>query len=173
MGSLQQALPHPVDAETEAAILELLRRKVTGAVSLFVQTVRAAEELYGPEAPARIRQRMLERTLESAAARGVSAAERSPRAYCAAMDVSCRGSHEWVKLEDSETRQAYRYTRCLWAEAFRALDAADLGLWVCESDGPAVAAYDPRIRFQRSRTLMAGDDCCDHVYWCDDDAREG
>ena len=167
MGSLQQALPHPVDGETEEAFRELLRRKMMGAVAMYVEAVRAAEEAYGPDAVERIRQHMRQKAVAGAAARGAQSQDNSVRAYCQAMDVACRGSHEWVKLEDTGTRQAYRYTRCLWADVFRALGAEDIGLWICEGDGPAVEAYNSRIRFRRTQTLMEGDECCDHVY-CED-----
>ncbi len=164
MGTLQELLPQPVDEATERAIDELLRRKMAGAVGLFVEAVRAAQELYGPDAAERIRERMLANSVAGAAERGAQAADNSVRAYCAAMDRACLASHEWTKLEDTDTRQAYRYTRCLWAEVFRALGAEDLGLWICRGDGPAVEAFNPRIRFRRTQTLMEGADCCDHVY---------
>lgn len=172
MGTVQDLLPQPVDQATERAIDELLRRKVTEAVSLFVLAVRAAQAVYGPEAAERMRAQMLQTRIAAAAERGAAAEDRSLRGYCQAMDRGCLGSHEWQKVEDSDSRQEYRYTRCLWAEAYRALGAADLGLWICESDGPVVSAFNPRIRFQRTRTLMAGDECCDHVYYHADEAAE-
>lgn len=173
MGTVQQLLPQPVDEATERAFDELLQRKLAGAVGLFVQAVRAAQELYGPDAAERIRAQMLQKWVAAAVARGEQSEDRSVRAYCAAMDLGCRGSHEWEKLEDGEERQAYRYTRCLWADVFRAQGAEDLGLWICRSDGPVAAAFNPRIRFQRTQTLMEGDECCDHVYCCEDGAGEG
>ena len=164
MSTLQRLFSQPVDSETEEAILQLLHAKTASAVAMFVQAVRAAEAIYGPEAPERLRQWMLERAVARAAERGAGPGGNSLRAYCEAMDRGCRGSHEWEKLEDSDHRQAYRYTRCLWADIYRALGAEDIGLWICQADGPVVAAYNPRIRFQRTQTLMAGDACCDHAY---------
>lgn len=168
MGTLQELLPQPVDGATERAFDELLQRKVAGAVGLFVGAVRAAQELYGPEAADRIREHMLAKSVAKAAEDGAKAADNGMRAYCEAMDRGCRGSHEWVKLEDTDTRQAYRYTRCLWADVFRALGAEELGLWICQSDGPAAAAFNRRLRFHRTQTLMEGAGCCDHVYEYDD-----
>ena len=51
----------------------------------------------------------------------------------------------------------------MWADIFRSLGAEDIGLWICEGDGPAAAAFNPAIRLKRTKTLMEGDDCCDHV----------
>ncbi len=168
MSSLQELMTQKLEPDTEDAIQELLRRKVTETASLYVEAVRAAEEAYGPEAKEIIRQRLLERTVRSSRTRGEAAADNSLCVFCYALEAACRGSHEWAKLEDSDSRQAYRFTRCLWAEVFRELGAADIGLWICQGDGPAAAAFNPDIRFKRSQTLMEGDDCCDHVYYTEE-----
>jgi len=150
---------------------EVLRRKVAGAVALYVDAVRAAEEKYGVEAREAILQYHLSRSVAANRRRGQEAEDNSLRAFCRALEEGCRGSHEWEKLEDTDTRQAYRFTRCLWAEVFRSLDAADIGLAICEGDGPAAAAFNPEIRFHRTKTLMEGDDCCDHVYYTEEKQR--
>ena len=170
MGSLQQALPHPVDPECEGAFLEILRRKMKGAVSMYVEWVRAIQETYGPEAVETIRDSLARKSIERAAEGGASVEDNSLRAFCTALEEGCRGSHEWEKIHDTDTRQAYEFTRCMWADIFRSLDAEDIGIWICEGDGPAAAAFNPRIRFQRTKTLMEGDDCCDHVYYVEEDS---
>lgn len=167
MGSLQGLLPEAVSAETESRLHELLLRKVTAIVGSYVDAVRALEAVGGPEAVQALRQRRLSQSVEDAAERG-RRGDNSLRAYCSALEEGCRGSHEWVKTEDSDIRQGYRFTRCLWADAFRALNAADIGRWICQSDGPVAAAFNPAIRLRMTKTLMAGDDCCDHVFYTDD-----
>lgn len=165
MGSLQQALPHAVDEETEEAFVRLLTHKVLGSVRAYVEAVRAVAEACGAEGVSAVRERALRLAIESSRQAAAEAEDTGLRAYCRALEEGCRGSHEWVKVEDTDTVQAYRFTRCLWAECFRALNAEELGLWGCELDGPAAAAFNPCIRFRRTKTLMAGDDCCDHVYY--------
>lgn len=165
MGVLQATWPIPVSDALEQRILEMVRRKMTGPVTMYVNAIRAMEAAYGPEVRDVVRQYGERLSLERSAARGQAAEDRSLRAFCAALEQGCVGSHEWVKLEDTDTRQAYRFTRCAWAEVFRALGAEDIGIWICEGDGPAAAAFNPAIRFQRTRTLMEGADCCDHVYY--------
>ncbi|MHB0855953.1 MAG: L-2-amino-thiazoline-4-carboxylic acid hydrolase [Anaerolineae bacterium] len=136
MGSMQQRLPHPVDSETEEAIAQLLREKLTGAAGLYTAAMRALEEVCGPEAVQAVREHLVKGAGQSEEAQEPSQPEHTLRAYCAALEQACLGSHEWVKLEDSDTRQAYRFTRCLWAEVFRDLGAEDLGFWICAGDGP-------------------------------------
>jgi hypothetical protein len=61
-------------------------------------------------------------------------------------------------------------TRCPHREL-----AADLGgnaadwlyALVCATDPHTAASFDPPIRFERTKTLMQGDDCCDHAYFVD------
>ncbi len=56
-------------------------------------------------------------------------------------------------------------TRCPWAEAAKALNAPE---WVyrmyCASDPYIVEGFNPQIEFRRTKTLVEGDDCCDHFY---------
>ncbi len=168
MGSLQDALPQPVPPDVEHKLLEIIVQKMRGPVALYVGAVRAVEAVYGPEA----RQVIRDGQWASLSKHASQVGDNSLRAFCAGLEAACRGSHEWEKLEDTDVRQAYRFTRCAWAEIFRALDAADIGYWICEGDGPAAAAFNPRIRFQRTKTLMEGADCCDHVYFIDDGSGE-
>ncbi|MGA9760949.1 MAG: L-2-amino-thiazoline-4-carboxylic acid hydrolase [Gaiellaceae bacterium] len=59
-------------------------------------------------------------------------------------------------------------TRCPHAELAAELGAADwLYALVCAGDPHIAAAFDPPIRFRRTKTLMQGDDCCDHAYFVD------
>jgi len=45
--------------------------------------------------------------------------------------------------------------------------AAWLYALVCAGDPHIAAAFDPPIGFRRTKTLMQGDDCCDHAYFAD------
>ncbi len=58
---------------------------------------------------------------------------------------------------------------CLYAEVFRSLNAADLGLIIlCNGDVTSAEAFHPKLRLERTKTLMQGDDCCDFKYVWDD-----
>ena len=144
MGSLQDAVGQPLDAEIEARFQEILKRKVQGAVAAYVRAVRAIEAAYGQEGVEVIRRYDPPQPT-------TTSGDNSLRAYCQALEAGCRGSHEWEKLEDT----------------------ADIGFWICEGDGPAAAAFNPAIRFSRTKTLMEGDDCCDHVYYVEEQQSNG
>ena len=62
-------------------------------------------------------------------------------------------------LEDTETVRVQKVTRCLWAETYRAANAADIGyaMW-CYND--FVSARLRKEKLERIQTLMQGHDCC-------------
>ena len=68
---------------------------------------------------------------------------------------------------ESPDGQAIRTTKhCLWADVFRELDAADLGkIMLCDTDHLTAEVFHPKIRLERTKTLMNGDDCCNFVYY--------
>jgi len=58
---------------------------------------------------------------------------------------------------------------CLYAETFRSLNAADLGLIIlCNNDVISAEVFHPKLRLERTKTLMQGDDCCDFKYVWDE-----
>ena len=66
-------------------------------------------------------------------------------------------------VQDSDAAFEIRVTGCLWARTFRQAGAADIGYAaICHPDYAACQAFNPRIRMVRTRTLMQGDECCDH-----------
>ena len=70
------------------------------------------------------------------------------------------------------TPMSYRETdtSCIYAKVCRDLDAAELGyVMFCATDFPLARIFHPRMRLERTKTLMQGDDCCDfHYSWVDE-----
>ena len=70
-----------------------------------------------------------------------------------------------VVIEETESTFAKNITECLFAKTFRDNGAADIGYaYSCYYDFPAAQAYSPKLKLIRTKTLMAGDDCCDPRY---------
>jgi hypothetical protein len=56
-----------------------------------------------------------------------------------------------------------KVTECLMAKTFREAGAADIGYAVqCSGDPALCRGFNPKIRQLRTKTLMQGDDCCNH-----------
>ena len=74
--------------------------------------------------------------------------------------------HERVTYEVIEkTDNVYeiKVTECLMAEVFREADAADIGYAViCSGDEATCQGFNPKIKLTRTKTLMQGDECCNH-----------
>ncbi len=70
-------------------------------------------------------------------------------------------------VEDTEKAVSWKLTECLHATVFREYNAADIGFaTLCHGDDAWITAYNPNIKFYRTKTLMQGHDCCDHRYVC-------
>jgi len=68
-------------------------------------------------------------------------------------------------VERGDERLRLRVTQCIFADEMRRLGAADIGdAFYCAYDHGFCRGLNPKIRFTRTKTLMAGDDCCDHTY---------
>ena len=170
MSSLQQISSKPIPEVVEKAFLMKLRSKMLTGGTLLVVAVRAVQMKYGDEGVEAIHRAFKEVAVERGGKMAHEAGALTLQAFCSTLEAGCVGSHEWLKLEDTDKRQAYCFTRCMWAEVFAELDALDIGFWLCEGDASMASASDPAIGFQRTKTLMEGDDCCDHIFYLKNEA---
>jgi hypothetical protein len=64
-------------------------------------------------------------------------------------------------IEDSDKAFELKITKCLWEKVYREAEAADLGYAiVCHADFATAEASNQTL--VRTKTLMRGDDCCNH-----------
>jgi len=67
--------------------------------------------------------------------------------------------------EETPTKLSCHITECLWANVFKEMNATDLGYIICcNPDFATAKAYHPKIKLERTKTLMQGDDYCDYTY---------
>ena len=77
------------------------------------------------------------------------------------------GKHVLTREIVEDTPQAFelKVTECLWAKTFREMGAAEIGYaLLCHTDYADCQGFNPRITLIRSKTLMQGDDCCNHRF---------
>jgi hypothetical protein len=68
-------------------------------------------------------------------------------------------------LDASPTRFDFNVRRCRYAEMYRAMGLAEIGhILSCNRDGAFCEGFDPKIKLQRSQTIMGGADHCDFRY---------
>jgi len=68
-------------------------------------------------------------------------------------------------LEQGPKKVSFNVTRCRYAEMYRELGIPDLGfLLSCNRDGALIEGFNPKIKFTRTQTIMAGAPFCDFRY---------
>ena len=66
-------------------------------------------------------------------------------------------------VEETDKAVQLKITECLWAKTFREAKASDIGYAaICYSDYAWTSAFNPKMRFIRTKTLMQGHDCCNN-----------
>jgi len=71
----------------------------------------------------------------------------------------------WEIVEQTSSSIRFRFTACPWATHFRAIGRPDVGRFFCDADYPMVECFSNSLGFERTRTLMDGDPCCNHHFF--------
>jgi hypothetical protein len=72
------------------------------------------------------------------------------------------GALEIELIEQTAERLSFNVVRCRYAEMYRALGLSDLGEALsCQRDFSLAEGFNPKIRLERTQTLMQGASCCD------------
>jgi hypothetical protein len=68
-------------------------------------------------------------------------------------------------VENTPKALELKVTECLWAQTYRGANAGDLGyVLICHGDYASAEGFNPKMRMIRTKTLMQGQDCCNHRY---------
>ncbi len=68
-------------------------------------------------------------------------------------------------LRESDTQFDFNVTRCRYAEMYREMGLGEIGhLLSCQRDGTFCEGYDPRLKMDRTQTIMQGASHCDFRY---------
>ncbi len=86
------------------------------------------------------------------------------------MNDLARGLMAWAKgdayemevIRLTETEYVYNITRCRYAEMYKEIGLADLGVVLsCGRDFELIAGFNPKMKLTRTKTIMEGCDRCD------------
>ena len=73
-------------------------------------------------------------------------------------------------LESTPEKLSMNVTRCRYAEMYKELGLADLGFTLsCGRDYAMVEGFNPKIKLERTQTIMEGADHCDFRYTLEKD----
>ena len=75
------------------------------------------------------------------------------------------GALEIEVKEQGEATFRFNVVKCRYAETYKAMGLGEIGhLLSCNRDGAFCEGYDPRLKLQRSQTIMQGASHCDFRY---------
>jgi hypothetical protein len=75
------------------------------------------------------------------------------------------GALEIEVQEKTDTTFTFNVTRCRYAETYKAMGLGEIGhLLSCNRDGAFCEGYDPKLKLERSQTIMQGASHCDFKY---------
>jgi hypothetical protein len=149
--------------------IEKLKRAVTDAkftllpqVAAYVKRLRAR---FGPAVLEEVRQATIENSRNWKEQAPIPKEQRNLE-HIVADWAQWTGEITYQWVERTPQKLQARVTRCRWAEELKKLGAdSETGLAVmCASDYGYCAGLNPAIQFTRTKTLMQGDDHCDHCF---------
>ncbi len=75
------------------------------------------------------------------------------------------GALEMETLHQDEQKFDFNVTRCRYSEMYRELGLGEIGhLLSCNRDGAFCEGYDPKLKLERTQTIMSGAVHCDFRY---------
>jgi len=75
------------------------------------------------------------------------------------------GALEIEVKEQTEKTFAFNVTRCRYAETYKAMGLGEIGhLLSCNRDGAFCEGYDPKLKLERTQTIMQGASHCNFRY---------
>jgi hypothetical protein len=111
---------------------------------------------------------VVRRTIEAQARDRLQQADLERRDLSTVMEVLWDQIGDIIEFEVEEQSDEHlriRVTKCLFADEMRRLGVADAGFaFYCAYDDGFCEGLNPAIRFTRTKTLMEGDDICNHTY---------
>jgi hypothetical protein len=144
--------------EAEASVVELF-------AVLYSRTVEEMREKYGQDGFELARKAFLDAMLEGWKKEYEKLPDRSLATYVRWLtSIVLKGTrYEVVESDDSSVR--FRFSVCPWATYFRKIGKSEIGKFFCDADKPMVEAFNDKLGFEISKTLMKGDDYCDHHFF--------
>ena len=155
-----QAAPHP------EGLSMLEKRKIEAEILKEVyETLKAShgEEVAKKTIAESVRRSAIEQARAFAAA---APGGTSLKAFQDVMPLWTKGGALEIEVkEQSETHFTFNVTRCRYAETYKAMGLGEIGhLLSCNRDGAFCEGYDPKLKLERSQTIMQGASHCDFRY---------
>jgi len=150
---------------------EEIENRLIGMFALiYSKTLEALIERYGPDALDTAREACINTIVEMSKAGFADMEDRDLHTYVDWLTTDgTESSHRYETVERTENSIRLKYLYCPWAVYFREVGHPEIGKFFCDADGPIAAVFNEDIKFDRTKTLMEGDDHCDHHFYTEGD----
>lgn len=153
-------------SETVKSIEEVENRLIGMFASLYAATIEAMCARYGPEAFDVARQTFMDTMVGMSKKDLARLQERDLHTYVAWLTTDgTEQGHRYETVESTEDSIRLRYIDCPWATVFQVIGHPEIGRFFCDADAPIATAFNEEIKFERTLTLMDGDDFCNHHFF--------
>jgi L-2-amino-thiazoline-4-carboxylic acid hydrolase len=148
------------------SVQEVETRLVGMFATLYASAIDAMCARYGPEALEVARQAFMD-TMVGLSKQNLAHLEgRDLHTYVAWLTTDgTEQGHRYETIESTESSIRLKYLDCPWAVAFRVVGHPEIGRFFCDADAPIASAFNSEIQFERTMTLMDGDEYCNHHFY--------
>lgn len=92
--------------------------------------------------------------------------DRSIRSFIQLLWEPLRAQGYEFTTEEKDNTFQIKCTACPYAKLYNAIGQSKWGYTLyCAADEPLLNKFNDKIGFKRTKTLMNGQDCCDHFYY--------
>ncbi|MCD4670685.1 MAG: L-2-amino-thiazoline-4-carboxylic acid hydrolase [Actinomycetia bacterium] len=144
--------------EVEDAIVRLF-------ANIYSRTVEEISKKYGEEGFKLAKKACIDSMVESSIEDFKKMDKKDIKTYINWLLRIITVGHRYEIIENKKDSVRFKFTNCPWATAFRDIGKPEIGKFFCEADKPLVEAFNNNIKFEITKTLMDGDDYCNHHYY--------
>ena len=130
-----------------------------------VNKLRELENEYGSDSVKQIvREYIKERAIKSWKERGEKSEKNDIDSFIKLLWEKNANNLEYSRKDEGNVIKM-KCTKCSFHEKMKSIKATDWGFeFYCATDFYISEAFNPAIKFERTKTLMQGDDYCNHTY---------
>jgi len=143
----------------------LEKRKIEAEI--LKEVYETLKESHGEEVAKRtIAESVRRSAIEQARAFAAAPGGPSLKAFQDVMPLWTKGGALEIEVkEESDTTFRFNVVKCRYAETYKAMGLGEIGhLLSCNRDGAFCEGYDPKLKLERTQTIMQGASHCDFKY---------
>ncbi|MDD3655950.1 MAG: L-2-amino-thiazoline-4-carboxylic acid hydrolase [Atribacterota bacterium] len=138
---------------------------------LYSDTIKHLSAKFGQEVIDEARKAFIDSMVNDARKAFQNKKDKSLKSFLDWLLSGLTEGHEYEVVESKEDSVKFRFTKCPWAEYFIKIGNPEIGKFFCLADEPLAKAFNEKINFKRTMTIMDGDKYCNHHYFIDSEEK--